>query len=242
MSDPASSPDANVDRAEIDKFEAMAATWWDPDGDFAPLHRMNPLRLHYIDERAPLKGRRVLDIGCGGGILSEAMAAAGADVTGIDMADAPLAVAKAHLSQSGVEVEYLNSSAERLASERADQYDIVTCLEMLEHVPEPAGVIEACRTLTRPGGDIFFSTINRNAKAFALAIVAAEYILRMLPRGTHEYDKLIRPSELEAWARSTGLALQDLAGIRYNPLTRDFRLTRDVDVNYIAHFRRPADG
>ncbi|MEJ2603208.1 MAG: bifunctional 2-polyprenyl-6-hydroxyphenol methylase/3-demethylubiquinol 3-O-methyltransferase UbiG [Gammaproteobacteria bacterium] len=238
MSDPDGKSPENVDAAEIRKFEAMAESWWDPLGDFAPLHRMNPLRLGYIDARAPLAGRSVLDIGCGGGILSEAMAAAGATVTGIDLAAGPLAIARRHASESGVEVEYLETSAEALAAERAGAYDIVTCLEMIEHVPDPAGVIDACSRLVGSEGDVFFSTINRNAKAFMLAIVAAEYVLRMLPRGTHEYEKLIRPSELEAWARAAGLDLKEITGIRYNPVTRQFSLTGDVDVNYIAHCRK----
>jgi 2-polyprenyl-6-hydroxyphenyl methylase/3-demethylubiquinone-9 3-methyltransferase len=203
---------------------------------------MNPLRLRFIDERAPLSGHRVLDIGCGGGILSEAMAQSGATVTGIDLAAGPLAVARQHARDSGVEVEYLETSAEALADERPQTYDVVTCLEMLEHVPEPGRVIAACSRLVRPGGDVFFSTINRTGKAFALAIVGAEYVLRLLPRGTHEYDKLIRPSELEAWARRADLRLEELTGVRYNPLTRHFSLTDDVDVNYMAHFRRRAAG
>lgn len=237
MSESRPKPRGNVDEAEIRKFEAMADNWWDPAGDFAPLHRMNPLRLGYIDKRAPLAGCRVLDVGCGGGILSEAMATAGARVTGIDLATAPLAVARLHAAASGLDVEYLETSAEELADERPGEYDVVTCLEMIEHVPDPGGVIGACARLTRAGGHVFFSTINRNAKAFMLAIVAAEYVLRMVPRGTHEYEKLVRPSELEAWARAAGLGLIDLTGIRYNPVTQHFSLTDDVDVNYIAHFR-----
>lgn len=238
MSDPNTGQRRNVDDAEIRKFEAMAEGWWDPEGDFAPLHRLNPLRLTYIDGHAPLAGRRVLDIGCGGGILSEAMAAAGADVTGIDLATGPLDVARGHAEAGGLEIEYLETSAEELAAGRPAAYDVVTCLEMIEHVPDPAGVVDACSRLVAPGGNVFFSTINRNAKAFMLAIVAAEYVLRMLPRGTHEYEKLVRPSELEAWARAAGMVLNDLTGVRYNPLTRHFSLTDDVDVNYMAHFRR----
>ncbi|WP_405229231.1 bifunctional 2-polyprenyl-6-hydroxyphenol methylase/3-demethylubiquinol 3-O-methyltransferase UbiG [Lentisalinibacter sediminis] len=242
MNDPQANSGGNVDESEIRKFEAMAETWWDPDGDFAPIHQMNPLRLGYIDERAPLSGRKVLDIGCGGGILSEAMSAAGAEVTGIDLAPAPLAVARTHAGESGLEVEYLETGAEDLAAARPEAYDVVTCLEMLEHVPRPGSVIDACSRLVRPGGHVFFSTINRTAKAFALAIVGAEYLLRLLPRGTHEYEKLIRPSELEAWARLADLRLEELTGVRYNPLTRHFSLTNDVDVNYIAHFRRRGAG
>lgn len=240
MSEPDARSPRNVDAAEIRKFEAMAESWWDPEGDFAPLHRMNPLRLGYIDGHAPLAGRRVLDIGCGGGILSEAMAAAGAEVTGIDLAVGPLAIARKHAAESGVEIEYLETGAEALAEDRAGHYDIVTCLEMIEHVPDPAGVVDACSRLAGSDGHVFFSTINRNAKAFMLAIVAAEYVLRMLPRGTHEYEKLVRPSELEEWGRRAGLELKDIAGIRYNPVTRHFSLTDDVDVNYITYLRKRA--
>lgn len=238
MSDYDAGTRGNVDEAEIRKFEGMAEGWWDPEGDFAPLHRMNPLRLGYIDRQAPVAGRRILDIGCGGGILSEALAKAGATVTGIDLASGPLAVARAHADEAGLDIEYLETTAEALAGDRAGTYDIVTCLEMIEHVPDPGVVIRACSRLVRPGGDVFVSTINRNAKAFMLAIVAAEYLLRMLPRGTHEYDKLIRPSELEAWGRAAQLTLIDLSGVRYNPVTRQFSLTADVDVNYIAHLRK----
>lgn len=229
----------NVDPQEIARFEALAARWWDPSGDFRPLHEINPLRLGWIAERATLEGRQVVDIGCGGGILTEALAAKGADVTGIDMGEAPLEVARLHLLESELDAEYRQCTAEALAEEQPGRYDVVTCLEMLEHVPSPASVISACQTLVKPGGDVFFSTINRNAKAFMLAIVGAEYLLRMLPRGTHEYLKFIRPSELEGWARECGLELQGMTGMQYNPLTRVYRLGRDVDVNYMMHFKRP---
>jgi len=231
---------SNIDDAEIAKFDALAARWWDPDGDFQPLHRINPLRVDYIRQRVPLDGSRVLDVGCGGGILTEAIAVKGALVTGIDMADKPLAVARLHLAESGADVEYLRSTAEALAAERAGSYDVVTCLEMLEHVPSPAAIIEACATLVRPGGDVFFSTINRNPKSFLFAIVGAEYLLRLLPQGTHEYDKFIRPSELEEWARGAGLELRGCTGMHYNPLTREYSLAPNVDVNYLMHFHRPA--
>jgi len=233
--------EGNVDAAEIAKFEALAARWWDTEGEFRPLHEINPLRLDWIRQRVNLSGRRVVDIGCGGGILAEAMAAAGATVTGIDAAPGPLTVARLHQAESGAEVEYLHMTAETLASERAGQYDVVTCLEMLEHVPSPPEVIEACRRLVRPGGDVFFSTINRNPKSFLFAIIGAEYVLRLLPRGTHEYNKFIRPSELEAWARHAGLDHRDTTGMQYNPLTRQYSLGPDVDVNYLMHFERPAD-
>lgn len=229
----------NVDAAEIDKFDALAARWWDPDGDFRPLHQINPLRLDYIRQRAPLDGRRVLDVGCGGGILTEAMAAKGAIVTGIDMAAKPLAVARLHQAESGAEVEYLQSTAEDLAASRAGEYDVVTCLEMLEHVPAPDAVVAACARLVRPGGDVFFSTINRNPRAFLFAIVGAEYLLNLLPKGTHEYEKFIRPSELDTWARAAGLELRGSIGLQYNPLTGNYRLNRDIGVNYSMHFARP---
>lgn len=235
---PQASPE-NVDHGEIARFNALAARWWDPDGDFRPLHEINPLRLDYISQRCSLVDRRVVDIGCGGGILTESMAAAGARVTGIDMAEAPLAVARLHQAESGSEIEYLRTTAEAHAAERPEGYDLVTCLEMLEHVPAPAAVVSACATLVRPGGDVFFSTINRNPKAFMFAIVGAEYLLRLLPAGTHEYRKFIRPSELEAWGRQAGLELQGIIGMHYNPLLRYYSLGPNVDVNYLMHFQRP---
>jgi 2-polyprenyl-6-hydroxyphenyl methylase/3-demethylubiquinone-9 3-methyltransferase len=229
----------NIDSAEIAKFDALAARWWDPDGDFRPLHQINPLRLDYIRQRAELSGRKVLDVGCGGGILTEAMAAKGAIVTGIDMAEKPLGVARLHKAESGADIEYLKSTAESLAAERAGEYDVVTCLEMLEHVPSPGVVIEACRDLVKPGGDVFFSTINRNPKSFLFAIVGAEYVLKLLPKGTHEYEKFIRPSELDEWARAAQLEVQGSTGLHYNPLTREYWLAPNVDVNYMMHYRRP---
>jgi len=231
--------DRNVDRAEIARFDAVAARWWDEQGDFQPLHQINPLRLGWIMERAPVEGQRILDVGCGGGILAESLAKRGAVVTGIDMGKAPLEVARLHQLESGIEIDYRQTTAEELALEAAGQFDIVTCLEMLEHVPSPALVIEACHKLVRPGGHVFFSTINRNAKAFMLAIVGAEYLLRMLPRGTHEYAKFIRPAELEAWSRNSGLNLQSITGIQHNPLTGRYSLGKDVDVNYLMHLVRP---
>lgn len=231
---------SNVDGAEIAKFEALAERWWDPQSEFRPLHEINPLRLGYIDERAPLAGKRAIDIGCGGGLVSEGMARMGAAVTGVDMGEAPLAVARLHAEQSGVSVEYLQATAEQMAAERAGQYDVVTCLEMLEHVPDPGAVIRACAELVKPGGQVFFSTINRNPKAFLFAIVGAEYILRLLPRGTHEYAKLIKPSELAAWCRDAGLEVRDTTGMVYNPLTQVYRLNRDVAVNYLMATVKPA--
>jgi len=232
--------DHNYDPAEVGKFNELASRWWDPEGDFKPLHQMNPVRMNYIDQRAPLAGKRCLDIGCGGGILSEGMAERGATVTGIDLADAALAVARLHLNESGLEnVRYLEISADALADDEPDSFDIVTCLEVLEHVPDPALLINACARLVKPGGDIFFSTINRNPKAFAMAIVGAEYILRLLPQGTHDYDKFIQPAELDDWARNSGLVLQGLTGMHYAPLAQKFSLCQSVDVNYLAHFIRP---
>ena len=228
----------NVDAAEIHKFEALASRWWDPNSEFKPLHDINQLRIDYIDERAPLDGRKVIDVGCGGGLLSEGMAMRGARVTGIDMGEAPLTVARLHRHESGVQVDYQRITAEEMAAQHPESFDTVTCLEMLEHVPDPASVIRACAGLVKPGGDIFFSTINRNPKAYLFAIIGAEYLLRMLPRGTHDYRKFIRPSEMERWARAAGLQLQDLTGMTYNPLTGDYTLGNDVDVNYLAWFRK----
>ena len=228
----------NVDHAEIAKFEALAHRWWDRDSEFRPLHEINPLRVNWIDERVGLAGKQVLDVGCGGGILSESMALRGATVTAIDMGEAPLAVARLHQLESGVEVDYRQSTAEALAEEMPGRFDVVTCLEMLEHVPDPASVIAACQRLVKPGGTVFFSTINRNPKAWLLAIVGAEYVLKMLPRGTHDFKKFIRPSELGAWCRDTGLEVQDIIGLTYNPLTKTYKLGRDVDVNYMIQTRR----
>ena len=230
---------SNVDAAEIAKFEALADRWWDESSEFKPLHAINPLRLNYIDERSPLAGKKVIDIGCGGGILSESMARKGAEVTGIDMGEAPLKVAALHAEKEGVSVRYEQITAEQIAEREAGQYDIVTCLEMLEHVPEPASVIAACAKLCKPGGHVYFATINRNPKAFALAIVGAEYILNLLPRGTHEYRKLIRPAELSGWAREAGLISHDVTGMTYNPIFKTYKLGRDVDVNYLCHTSKP---
>lgn len=233
---------ANADEQELQRFNALASRWWDPEGDFAPLHRMNPLRLGYVRDRAgPLKGLRIADIGCGGGLFSEALTGDGARVTGADLADAALSVARLHLLESGLEVEYLLSSAEALAAERPGAYDVVTCMEMLEHVPEPGAVVRACRELVRPGGHVFFSTLNRNLKSFLMAIVGAEYVLRLLPRGTHEYARFIRPSELDAWARGAGLRLEHLTGLHFNPMDGSCSLGGNVDVNYLVHFRRPPE-
>ncbi len=229
----------NVDPAEVAKFDSLASRWWDPEGEFRPLHQINPLRLDWIRQHAKLKDARVVDIGCGGGILSEAMAAANATVTGIDMADGPLAVARLHQHESNTKIDYRQATAEEMAASEAGTYDIVTCLEMLEHVPDPAAVIKACAELVKPGGHIFFSTINRNPKSFMFAIVGAEYVLKLLPAGTHEYEKFIRPSELEEWSRYAGLELQDSIGMHYNPLTRNYTLGDGLDVNYLMYFRRP---
>jgi 2-polyprenyl-6-hydroxyphenyl methylase/3-demethylubiquinone-9 3-methyltransferase len=229
--------DTNFDPAEIAKFEALAHRWWDPASEFKALHNINPLRLDYIDSRAALDGKRVLDVGCGGGILSEGMASRGAEVTGIDLAEAPLSVAKLHLLESGLKVDYRRVNAEALAEERAGTYDIVTCLEMLEHVPDPSSTVAACARLVKSGGDVFFSTINRNPKSFLFAIVGAEYVLRLIPRGTHEYARFIRPSELSRWARIACLQWEDITGLTYNPITGVYSLGDDIDVNYMAHTR-----
>jgi len=225
----------NVDAAEIRKFEALAERWWDPTSEFKPLHDINPLRLNYVDQKIGLRGKKVLDVGCGGGLMSEAMAHLGADVTAIDMGIAPLAVARLHAEKSGAKVTYQQSTAEELAEQEAGQYDVVTCLEMLEHVPDPSAVVKACRTLVKPGGHVFFSTINRTPKAFLFAIVGAEYLLRLLPRGTHDYAKLIRPSELENWSRSAGLNVHELIGMHYNPILKYYWLAPGTQVNYLMH-------
>ena len=229
----------NVDPAEVAKFDALASRWWDPSGEFRPLHEINPLRLDWIRQHVDLAGCKAVDIGCGGGILTEAMAGCGADVAGIDMAEAPLAVARLHQLESGADVDYRQTTAEALAEEQAGQYDVVTCLEMLEHVPSPAQVITSVAELVRPGGHVFFSTINRNPKSFLFAIVGAEYVLRLLPAGTHEYQKFIRPSELEEWGRAAGLNLHTSTGMHYNPFTREYSLGPGLGVNYLMYFRRP---
>ncbi|MBC6907148.1 bifunctional 2-polyprenyl-6-hydroxyphenol methylase/3-demethylubiquinol 3-O-methyltransferase UbiG [Saccharophagus sp. K07] len=231
---------ANVDSSEIAKFERMANRWWDPHGDFKPLHQMNPVRANYIDLRAQVAEKKLLDVGCGGGLLSEAMASRGAFVTGIDMGEAPLEVARMHAEASALSIDYRKITAEQLAAEMPGQFDVVTCLEMLEHVPDPAGVIEACTTLVKPGGHVFFSTLNRTPKAYVMAVLGAEYVLRWLPKGTHDYRKFIRPSELAAWSRQAGLLVRDITGIVYNPLTQTFKtVSGDVDVNYIMHLQKP---
>jgi 2-polyprenyl-6-hydroxyphenyl methylase / 3-demethylubiquinone-9 3-methyltransferase len=232
---------ANVDPAELAKFEALASRWWDPNSEFKPLHDINPLRLDFIDARAGLAGKTVLDVGCGGGILAESMAARGARVTGIDLGDAPLAVAQLHLKESGVDVAYRKISVEDLANTQPGSFDIVTCMEMLEHVPDPASSVRACAQLAKPGGHVFFSTINRNPKSWLFAIVGAEYVLNLLPRGTHDYLKFIKPSELERMGRAAGLRCNELTGMHYNPLTRHYHLGPGVDVNYLAHTQRAND-
>ncbi|MBK7983464.1 MAG: bifunctional 2-polyprenyl-6-hydroxyphenol methylase/3-demethylubiquinol 3-O-methyltransferase UbiG [Candidatus Competibacteraceae bacterium] len=231
----------NVDFQEIAKFEELASRWWDPDSEFKPLHDINPLRLDYIAERSGgLADQQVLDVGCGGGILAESMALRGARVTGIDMGEAPLAVARLHQLESGAVLDYRRITAEALAASEPGSFDVVTCMEMLEHVPDPALTVEACARLLKPGGHAFFSTINRNPKAYLFAVIGAEYLLRMLPKGTHDYRKFIRPSELDGWARAAGLTLQQLTGMHYNPLLRRYWLGSGVSVNYLVHCR-PTD-
>lgn len=225
----------NVDPLEIEKFSELAHRWWDPQAEFKPLHDINPLRLDYIDGAAPLRGKAVLDVGCGGGVLAESMAARGAAVTGIDLAEKPLKVAQLHLLESGLDVDYRLVAPEALARESAGSFDIVTCMEMLEHVPDPAVTVSACAELLKPGGHAFFSTINRNLKSYLFAVVGAEYVLRLLPRGTHDYARFIKPSELAALARAAGLQTTSIIGMTYNPLTRVYSLGSDTDVNYILH-------
>ena len=229
----------NVDAQEIAKFEALAHRWWDPHSEFKPLHDINPLRANFIDQRSPVAGKQLLDVGCGGGILTEAMAQRGAIATGIDMGEAPLGVARLHLLESGLDIEYRQITAEELSHQQPEHFDVVTCLEMLEHVPDPASVIAACARLCKPGGNLYFSTISRNPKAYAFAIVGAEYVLRLLPRGTHDYAKFIKPSELTRWLRAAGLQTREMTGMTYNPLLKTYRLGNDVDVNYLVHASKP---
>jgi len=229
---------SNADPVELEKFSKLAHKWWDPNSEFRPLHEINPLRLGYIDRIAALSGKSVLDVGCGGGILSEALAGAGATVTGIDLADKSLSVAKLHLLESGKQVEYRKVAVEVLAEERPAHYDVVTCMEMLEHVPDPAAIIEACAKLVKPGGHVFFSTINRNPKSYLFAIIGAEYVLNMLPRGTHDYAKFNKPSELAQWCRNAGLNVNDVTGMSYNPLNKAYSLGSDSSVNYLVACKR----
>lgn len=232
---------SNVDLAEIAKFESIANRWWDKKSEFKPLHDINPLRSNFIDRYSPVAEMKVLDVGCGGGILTESLAQRGASVTGIDMGELPLQVATLHALEMGLDIEYRQVSAEDLAKEQPEQYDIVTCMEMLEHVPDPGSIIEACAKLCKPGGQLYFSTINRNLKAHALAVVGAEYILRWLPKGTHDYNKFIRPSELAGWVRDSDLLLKEMAGITYNPFFREYKLNPDdVSVNYMVRCIKPA--
>jgi 2-polyprenyl-6-hydroxyphenyl methylase/3-demethylubiquinone-9 3-methyltransferase len=231
--------DMNADPLEIQKFSALAHRWWDPTSEFKPLHEINPLRLEWINARVPLAGKKIIDIGCGGGILTESMAKKGADVTGIDLSEKALQVADLHSLESGVQVRYELISAEDMAAREAGQYDVVTCMEMLEHVPDPAAVIQACASLVKPGGHVFFSTLNRNPKSYLFAIIGAEYLLRLLPKGTHDYAKFITPAELAQSARNAGLDLNGFKGMSYNPLTKIYSLGLDTSVNYMAACSRP---
>jgi len=228
----------NVDQSEIDKFSALAHRWWDPTSEFKPLHAINPLRLGWIESITSLAGKKVLDVGCGGGILAESLSKAGGIVTGIDLSNKALKVAELHQLESNTSVQYRSISAEDLAKEEPEQYDVVTCMEMLEHVPDPSSVVQACATLCKPGGSIFFSTLNRNPKSYLFAIIGAEYVLRLLPKGTHEYDKFIKPSELAGFTRQAGLELLEIKGMTYNPLTQIYRLGSDTDVNYMIATRK----
>ena len=229
---------SNADPIELEKFSQLAHKWWDPNSEFKPLHEINPLRLAYIDRIASLAGKTVLDVGCGGGILSEALADAGATVTGIDLADKSLSVARLHLLESGKKVDYHKVAVEALADERPAHYDVVTCMEMLEHVPDPAAVVAACAKLVKPGGHVFFSTLNRNPKSYLFAIIGAEYVLNLLPRGTHDYAKFIKPSELAQWCRNAGLEVTEVTGMSYNPLNKSYTLGRDTSVNYLLASQR----
>lgn len=228
----------NADHAELSKFSELAHRWWDPESEFKPLHEINPLRTEWIDRNTPLAGKKVLDVGCGGGLLSESMAAKGAQVTGIDLSDKALSVARLHLHESGHKIDYRKIPAEELAGEAPASFDIVTCLEMLEHVPDPASTVRACARLVKPGGTVYFSTINRNPKAYLLAVIGAEYLLKMLPRGTHEYGKFLKPSELSRFAREAGLGVQELIGMHYEPVSKVYSLGGNVAVNYLMRTQR----
>lgn len=230
---------SNVDQGEIDKFSALAHRWWDPTSEFKPLHAINPLRLGWIESITHLEGKRVLDVGCGGGILTESLSKAGAAVTGIDLSTKALKVAELHQLESGTTVRYRSISAEDLAKEEPQSFDVVTCMEMLEHVPDPASVVQACSNLCKPGGHLFFSTLNRNPKSYLFAIIGAEYILQLLPKGTHQYEKFIKPSELAQYTRAAGLEVAQLKGMTYNPITQVYRLGSDTDVNYMMATRKP---
>ncbi len=228
----------NADPAELDKFGELAHRWWDPNSEFKPLHDINPLRLDWIDNAIGLRGKRIVDVGCGGGLLSEGMAVRGAEVTGIDLSEKPLGVARLHLLESGQKVDYRKVAVEQLATEMPGAFDAVTCLEMLEHVPDPASIVAACARLVKPGGQVFFSTINRNPKAYLFAVIGAEYLLQMLPKGTHDFARFIKPSELTRWCKQAGLEPDELVGMTYNPLTRHYALGRDTGVNYLVRATR----
>lgn len=229
----------NADPNEIDKFSQLAHRWWDLHSEFRPLHEINPLRLAWIDKIAWVNGKKILDVGCGGGILTESLAARGAQVTGIDLSEKALSIAKLHLLESGHTIDYRRIAAEELATQSPETYDIVTCMEMLEHVPDPASIITACATLAKPGGHVFFSTLNRNFKSYLFAVIGAEYLLKLLPKGTHEYTKFIRPSELSRWAKHAGLSPSELIGLNYNPLTRSYSLGGNTHINYLMHTVKP---
>jgi 2-polyprenyl-6-hydroxyphenyl methylase/3-demethylubiquinone-9 3-methyltransferase len=225
----------NIDPEEINKFSELATHWWDTQGEMKSLHDINPLRLNYIDQHAPLKGKKIIDIGCGGGILSETMDKAGGQVTGLDMSKQAIQVAKLHQHESGTHVDYFVSTAEDFAIKHPGEFDVITCLEMLEHVPDPSSIVKSCAELVKPGGSVFFSTLNRNIKSYLFAIIGAEYVLNIIPKNTHDYAKFIRPSELSAWARKYGLTINNMKGLTYNPLNKTYRLCEDISVNYLVH-------
>jgi len=231
----------NVDPNEVAKFEALATSWWDSEGESKPLHEINPLRLSFIKSKCKLNDKHIIDVGCGGGILSEALAKSGGQVTGIDMGKMPLNIAKLHALEAELTIDYQQITAEQKAEQSREHFDIVTCMEMLEHVPDPVSVIKACTQLVKPGGDVFFSTLNRHPKAYLFAVVGAEYIMNMLPKGTHDYKRFIKPSEMASWCRQAGLEVQDISGLSYNPLTKTYALGDDVKVNYLMHCRKAID-